>query len=130
MATRIDIDYDRQFTDADLLALLGRFDATLGVLEELGVPYQNLPDMAMADYSTKGEALDDKFNQYIALLNQLKAVVQELDTLSQPIKGLNEALLRALQGLLKNKEELRMLDRITGATPRPSAGPTVPVPGP
>ncbi len=128
MATRIDIDYDREFTDADVLALLGRLDATKGVLEELGAAYQSLPDMTQADYSTKGEALDDKFTQYVALLNQAKALLQELDPLAAPIKDLNEALLRALQGLLKNREELRLLDRITGATPRPSAGPTVPVP--
>ncbi|MEI7932042.1 MAG: hypothetical protein WCI21_03175 [Alphaproteobacteria bacterium] len=43
MSTRIEISYDRQFTDADVEAEVARGTATVNVLQQLGVDYQTLP---------------------------------------------------------------------------------------
>ena len=57
MATRIEIEYDRQFTDAEVQAILARSSATLNVLQQLGVTYQTLPGFALAAYQVEADAL-------------------------------------------------------------------------
>ena len=48
MATRIEIEYDRQYTDAEGQARLARAAAALNVLQQLGTAYQSLPGYEMA----------------------------------------------------------------------------------
>lgn len=46
MATRIEIDYDRQFINSVVQEIIARAAATINVLEQLGPTYQSLPGMA------------------------------------------------------------------------------------
>lgn len=48
MTTRIEIEYDRQYPNADIQAILARCIATTNVMVQLGVPYQALPGLALA----------------------------------------------------------------------------------
>lgn len=118
MSTRIEIDYDRKHADADVNAVLARTIASIGVLKQLGTAYQNLPDLALADYETKSESLADKIQALDAHLTAIKDLLPDIDNAVSELIAMNIALLRALQGLLKGKTEISKLDQITGPTPQ------------
>lgn len=58
MATRIEVEYDRQFPSSEIQALIARSNVTLSVFQQLGVAYQTLPGLAMAAYQTETDALE------------------------------------------------------------------------
>ena len=49
MATRIEIEYTRQFTDAVVQDIIGRGTVLLNVLDQLGAAHQSLPGYAMRE---------------------------------------------------------------------------------
>ena len=56
MSTRIEVEYDRANTDADVQAIIARATATINVMQQLGVAFQTLPGYAMVAYQTETDA--------------------------------------------------------------------------
>lgn len=44
MATRLEVEYDRQFANADVQAIIARGTVTINVLHQLGAAYHTCPD--------------------------------------------------------------------------------------
>lgn len=130
MATRIEIDYDRQHANAEVQAIIARSTVSINVLEQLGVNYQALPGYAMAAYQAETNALETLVTALQALLDQIRPLLIEIDGKAGPLDDKNKGVLRALQGLLKNDADLALLDQITGPTPQGGGSPTPPPPGP
>ena len=127
MATRIEIDYDRVSTDASLAAMVARAAATLNVMQQLGVAYQSLPGIAMADYQVLANALEALVAQYNALLDQIRPLLIAMDDAARPLDEMSKRALGALRGLLRSDADIALLDQITGPQPQ---GPTPPAPPP
>ena len=53
MSTRIEVEYDRAFTDADVQAIIARATATVNVMQQLGTAFQSLPGYVMTAYETE-----------------------------------------------------------------------------
>ena len=131
MATRIEIEYDRQFANADVQAMVARANSTINVLQQLGAAYQNLPGMAMAQYQTDADALEADGTALNALVDQVRPLLIAIDAKAGPLDEKNKAALRTLSGLLRTDADRALLDQITGPTPQPpSPAPPAPPPGP
>lgn len=127
MATRIEIDYDRQFINSQVQEIVARSAASLNVLAQLGVTYQSLPGLAMAGYQTEADALETALASLNDLIDQIRVLLISIDGMAGPLSEKNKKLLGALRGLLQNAADLVLLDQITGPTPQP-APPPPPVP--
>lgn len=126
MATRIEIEYDRQFTDAEVQASLARAAATLNVLQQLGVAYQTLPGYAMAGYQTEADALETNMTAVNALVDQIRPLLIAMDAQARPLDEKNKGMLRTLDGLLKTAADRALLAQITGPTAQGGGSPPAP----
>lgn len=128
MGTRIDIDYTRQFQNAEVQEIVGRGGATTSVLVQLGVPYQSLPDMALVGYESEVTALASKLTELNALVDQIRPLLVDIDQLAQPLSEKNIRALGVLRNMLRNDADITLLDQITGPTTQPPTPPAPPVP--
>lgn len=127
MATRIEIEYDRQFINSEVQGIVARATVTLNVLQQLGVAYQGLPGMAMAGYQTETDALETDGTALQALVDQIRPLLIAIDAKARPLDEKNKAALRTLSGLLQTDADRALLDQITGPTSQPPSPPP-PVP--
>ncbi len=114
MATRLEIEFDRVWTDSKVQALLARATVSIQVLVQLGAAYQSLPGMAMAGYQAERDALQADITAVQALLDQIRVLLEAIDQKCGPLDEKNMAILRALQGLLLTDADRAMLAQITG----------------
>ena len=128
MATRIEIDYNRRVINSLLQEIIARATITISVLGTLGVPYQGLPGMEMAQYKSELDAVDALLKQFHNKVDELRALLEQMDDLAEPLNEKNLLSLATLSGILQNSAHRVLLDQITGATPRPS--PPTPPPAP
>jgi hypothetical protein len=128
MATRIDIDYDRRFQNAEVQAIVSRGNSTTDELVQLGASYQNLPDMALVGYQNEVTALAAKLTLLNSLVDQIRPVLVDIDNLAEPLTEKNFRALGTLRNLLRNDADIALLDQITGPTQQPPAPPTPPGP--
>ena len=127
MATRIELEYDRDFTDSDAAAIVARATLTTDVMEQLGPAYQGLPDIAMPAYVTETNSLQSDMTALNALLDQITPLLISIDQKARPLDAKNKRALPTLRGLLRNDADLALLAQITGPQPQ---GPSTPQPGP
>ena len=126
MATRIEIEYDRQFANADVQTIVARGNATTNVMVQLGAAYQTLPGMAMAGYQAEVMALQGDLVALNALVDQIRPLLIAMDAKSGPLSDKNIAALKTLRGLLTTDADQSLLDQITGPTSTPSSPPSPP----
>lgn len=131
MSTRIEVEYDRQHTNADIQEIVARATISVSVLQQLGAAYQSLPGIAMASYQTDVDAVEADLAALNALINQIHPLLVSLDAKAGPLSEKNKKLLRTLSGLLQTAAEKVLLDQITGPTAQGGGGsPTPPPPTP
>lgn len=130
MSTRIEVEYDRVNTDADVQAIIARATATINVMQQLGVAFQSLPGYAMAAYQTETDALEQKVSALNALVTQLRPLLVDIDALSQPLDVKNKGVLKTLSGLLQTDAQKALLAQITGPTPQGGGSTPPPAPNP
>lgn len=118
MSTRIEINYDRTYTDADLQAIASRSAATVNVLEQLGELYQNLPGYKMTDYETEANSLEADMVAVNGLVDQIRVRLVAMDAKARPLDEKNKGALKALSGLLQTDAQNTLLTQITGPTPQ------------
>lgn len=128
MGTRIDIDYTRQFQNAEVQEIVARGSSTTSVLVQLGPPYQSLPDMALVPYQAEVGTLASKLTQLNALVDQIRPLLVDIDQLAQPLSEKNIRALGVLRNMLRNDADITLLDQITGPTTQPATPPTPPTP--
>ena len=129
MATRIDVEYDRQHTNADIQEIVARATVTVNVLQQLGAAYQSLPGMGMAGYQTEVDAIEADTSALSALINQILPLLVSLDAKAGPLNDKNKKALKTLSGLLQTSAEKTLLNQITGPTAQSGGGtPTPPTP--
>ena len=128
MATRIEIEYDRQFTDSQVQAIAARGTNTIDVMDQLGAAYQGLPGIAMAPYQTEVDSLQADLVSLQALQDQIRPLLISIDAKAPPLDEKNKAALRTLDGLLRTDADRALLAQITGPTAQPSPPPTPPGP--
>ena len=130
MSTRIEVEYDRENTDADVQAIIARATATINVMQQLGVAFQSLPGYAMAAYQTETDALEADVAALNALITQIRPHLISIDAKSQPLDVKNKGVLRTLSGLLQTDAQKALLAQITGPTPQGGGGTPPPPPTP
>lgn len=123
MATRIEIEYDRQFINSEVQALVARGNTTVSVLQQLGVAYQGLPGMEMAGYQTETDSLEADVSALHVLVNQIRLLLIAIDQKAQPLDEKNKRALGTLRGLLQTGADQALLDQITGPTTQPPQPP-------
>ncbi len=128
MATRIEVPYDRQHTDAEAQAIVARADTTLSVMGQLGAAYQGLPGMAMAGYQAESESLKGDLTALNVLIDQIRPLLISIDAKVQPLDEKNKRALQTLRGLLRDDADVILLDRITGPQPQSPHPPSPPAP--
>ncbi|MBC7819509.1 MAG: hypothetical protein IAG10_21720, partial [Planctomycetaceae bacterium] len=128
--TRIEIEYDRQYTTADLQEIVARATVTVNVLQQLGAAYQSLPGIGMASYQADVDEIEGIMAAVNALINQILALLISLDAKAGPLSDKNKKALKALTGLLQTSAERALLDQITGPTAQPGSAPPVEPPPP
>ena len=116
MSTRIEVEYDRQHTNADIQEIVARATVSVNVLQQLGVAYQSLPGIGMAQYQTDVDAVEADLTALTALINQILPLLVTLDAKAGPLSEKNKKLLKSLSGLLQTSAEKALLDQITGPT--------------
>ena len=130
MTTRIDVEYDRQHTNADIQEIVARGTVTVNVLQQLGVAYQALPGIAMAAYQTELDSIEADMSALSALINQILPLLVSLDAKAGPLSDKNKKALRTLSGLLQTSAEKTLLDQITGPTAQGGSSSPTPPPTP
>ncbi len=130
MATRIDVEYDRQHTNADIQEIVARATVTVNVLQQLGAAYQSLPGMGMAGYQTEVDAIEADTSALSALINQILPLLVSLDAKAGPLNDKNKKALKTLSGLLQTSAEKTLLNQITGPTAQSGGGTPTPPPTP
>ena len=130
MATRIEVEYDRQFPSSEIQALIARSNVTLSVFQQLGVAYQTLPGLAMAAYQTETDALEADVSALNALVDQIRPLLIAIDAKAGPLDEKNKATLKTLSGLLTTDADRLLLDQITGPTTQSGGGTPTPPPPP
>jgi hypothetical protein len=128
MPTRLEIPFDRAFTDAATNEIIARATVTINVFQQLGADYQTLPGYAVRQYQVEMDALQSDIKALEGLLNQVVPLLQSIDAKAGPLDVKNKGALRMLQGMLVGKSETVWLDQITGPTPRRDNGGTPPSP--
>ncbi len=128
MATRIEIEYDRQFTDSQVQAIAARGTNTTDVMDQLGPAYQSLPGIAMVAYQAETDALQADLVSLQALQDQIRPLLSSIDQKARPLDEKNKAALRTLDGLLRTDADRALLAQITGPTTQPPSPPTPPGP--
>ena len=126
MSTRIEVPYDRQFTDSDVEALVARGTATVNVMAQLGAAYQTLPGYAMAGYESEVNALEADAAAINVHLNAIRTLLVGMDAKCGPLHDKNIGSLRALSGLLSTDAQQALLTQITGPTSQGGGSPTPP----
>ncbi len=126
MATRIEIDYERQFISSDVQEIIARAAASINVLLQLGAAYQSLPGLTMAGYQTEADALEADLNALHLLIDQVRVLLIAIDAKTGPLAEKNKKLLHTLRGLLQTAAQMALLDQITGATPQAPTPPPTP----
>ena len=126
MSSRIEINYNRAYTDADLQAIAARSAATVNVMEQLGTDYQTLPGYKMVDYETEANALEADMVAINGLLAQIRTRLIAADAKARPLEEKNKGALKALSGLLQGDAQASLLAQITGPTAQ-GGGATPPV---
>jgi len=129
MATRIEIEYDRQFINSEVQEIVARANNTTSVLEQLGASYQGLPGLSLMQYQTDADALEADLSALNALVDQIRPVLIAIDQKSAPLDEKNKAALKTLSGLLQTDADKALLSQITGPTTQ-SGGSTPPPPPP
>jgi len=129
MATRIEVEYDRQFAYAETQAITARATATINVMQQLGTAYQSLPGLAMAAYQTETDALEADMTALNALVDQIRTLLIAIDAKARPLDEKNKAALKTLSGLITTDADRALLDQITGPTAQ-SPSPPPPPPNP
>lgn len=124
MATRIELDYDRQFINSQIQEIIARAVSSLNVLSQLGAAFQNLPGLSMDTYQAETDALAAAVGSLNDLIDQIRALLISIDALAGPLAEKNKKLLGTLRGLLQNAADLVLLDQITGPTPQPAPPPS------
>jgi len=127
MATRIEIEYDRVFTDSQVQAIAARGTNTTDVMDQLGPAYQGLPGIAMVAYQAETDALQADLVSLQALQDQIRPLLSSIDQKARPLDEKNKAALRTLDGLLRTDADRALLAQITGPTST-SPSPTTPTP--
>jgi hypothetical protein len=130
MATRIEMTYDRQFTDADISAIVARATVTINVLQQLEAEYQSLPGYAMPGYQTETDALEKDVQALRGHIDAILPLLRSIDAKAGPLDAKNKNLLRTLRGLLTGKPQLSFLEQITGPTPQGGSNMPTPTPPP
>lgn len=130
MSTRIEVEYDREHTDADVQAIIARATATINVMQQLGVTFQTLPGYAMAAYQTETDALEADVTALNALVTQIRPYLISIDAKAEPLDVKNKGVLRTLSGLLQTDAQKALLAQITGPTPQGGGGTPPPPPNP
>ncbi|MEI7932627.1 MAG: hypothetical protein WCI21_06195 [Alphaproteobacteria bacterium] len=130
MSTRIEIPYDRQFTDSEIEAEIVRGTATVNVLKQLGVAYQTLPGYALAAYEAEVDALEADASAINGHLNAIRVLLIAQDAKGGPLHSKNIGALKALSGLLTTDAQHALLAQITGPTPQGGGGAPPPPPTP
>lgn len=130
MSTRIEVEYDRENTDADVQAIIARATATINVMQQLGVAFQSLPGYAMTAYQTETDALEADVTALNALVTQIRPYLISIDAKSQPLDVKNKGVLRTLSGLLQTDAQKVLLAQITGPTSQGGGGTPPPPPTP
>jgi len=128
MATRIEIQYDRVFTDSQVQAITARGTNTTDVMDQLGPAYQGLPGIAMVAYQAETDSLQADVISLQALQDQIRPLLILIDQKAGPLDEKNKAALRTLDGLLRTDADCALLAQITGATAQPPSPPTPPGP--
>ena len=128
MSTRIEVEYDRQYTNADIQEIVARATVSVNVLQQLGVAYQSLPGIGMTQYQTDVDAVEADLTALTALINQILPLLVTLDAKAGPLSEKNKKLLKSLSGLLQTSAEKTLLDQITGPTAQ--GGGSTPTPPP
>ena len=128
MGTQISIDYDRQFQNAEVQAVVSRGNSTTDVLVQLGADYHNLPAMALVGYQAEVAALAAKLTLLNSLVDQIRPVLVDIDILAEPLGQKNIRALGVLRNALRNDADITLLDQITGPTTQPASPPTPPGP--
>ena len=128
MATIIEIDYTREFQNADVQGIVSRGNSTTDVLVQLGADYHTLPGIALAGFQAEVTALSGKLTLLNSLVDQIRPVLVDIDGLAQPLKEKNIRALGMLRSALRNDADITLLDQITGPTPQPPSPPTPPGP--
>lgn len=126
MSTRIEIPYDRQYTDADVEALVARGTATVNVMQQLGTAYQTLPGYAMTTYATEVDSLEADAAAINVHLNAIRTLLVAIDSKCGPLHDKNIGALKALSGLLTTDAQQALLAQITGPTSQGGNSPTPP----
>ena len=130
MPTRIEIPYDRQFTDSQIEADILRATASVNVMQQLGVAYQTLPGYAMTAYETEVNALEADVTAVNVKLNEIRVLLIAMDVKCGPLHLKNIGSLKALSGLLTTDAQQVLLAQITGPTPQGGGAPPPPPPNP
>ncbi len=128
MATRIEVQYDREFTDAAAQAIVARADNTTSVMGQLGAAYQGLPDLAMVAYQVESTSLKADVTALNALIDQIRPLLISIDAKARPLDEKNKRALATLRGLLRDDADVALLDQITGPQPQSPTPPTPPTP--
>lgn len=126
MSTRIEIPYDRQFTDSDIEADIVRGTATINVMQQLGVAYQTLPGYALAAYETEVNALEADATAVNVKLNEIRVLLIAMDAKSGPLHDKNIGSLKTLSGLLTTDAQQALLAQITGPSSQGGGAPPPP----
>lgn len=130
MSTRIEVEYDREFTDADVQAIIARATATVNVMQQLGTAFQSLPGYVMTAYETETNSLEAVLGQLNVLVDQIPPLLVQLDAKAGPLDTKNKGALKTLSGLLQTDAQRSLLAQITGPTPQGGGSPTPPAPNP
>ena len=128
MTTRIEVQYDREFTDAAAQAVVARTDNTTSVMIQLGPAYQSLPDLALPAYQAESTALKADVTALNVLIDQIRALLVSIDAKAQPLDEKNKRALPTLRGLLRDDADVVLLDQITGPQPQSPTPPPPPNP--
>ncbi len=128
MATGIEIEYDRVFTDSQVQAISARGTNTTDVMDQLGPAYQGLPGIAMVAYQAETDALQADLVSLQALQDQIRPLLILIDAKARPLDEKNKSALRTLDGLLRTDADRALLAQITGPTAQPATPPTPPGP--
>ncbi len=130
MTTRIEIEYDRVFTNSEIQECVARGTVSVNVLQQLGAAYQSLPGLTMTGYQADIDAIEADLATLNGLINQILPLLVSLDAKAGPLNDKNKKVLKTLSGLLQTAAERVLLDQITGPTAQGGSSPTPPPPTP
>ncbi len=134
MATRFEIDQDRDFADFEVAAIIDRAALTINVIEQLvaqlGQDYATIPNCKLADYLALAQALETANGTLLTAIQAVKLVLSPVDTAANPLAQMNEAALPILRGVTLGKAQAQLVEQLAQLlaqrTPREAAPPPTP----